>query len=147
MVAAQAVTTLTALDVVTLTLWGEARNQPIEGVIAVGCVIRNRVNDPQWWGTDYISVCRKPKQFSCWNSGVDPNHRAVMALVDRVQRGEAIVDPSYDECRWVADGIMRGMLRDRTTATHYHAVGVAPAWAKKAKLLERIGDHLFYDHV
>ena len=53
------------VDTVARTIAGEARGCGILDMIAVGAVIRERVLRPGWWGSDWISVCRKPSQFSC----------------------------------------------------------------------------------
>lgn len=66
------------------TIWAEARGEPLEGQIAVANVILNRARQGGWWGDDVVKVCRKPKQFSCWNNG-DPNRAKMngLGLVDR----------------------------------------------------------------
>lgn len=52
--------------VVARTLIGEARGQGLLDMLAVASVIRERVLRPGWWGTDWVSVCKKPWQFTCW---------------------------------------------------------------------------------
>ena len=62
-------------DILTRTLWGEARGESLAGQIAVAWTIRNRVNDGKaksGWGEGYACVCLKPYQFSCWNKNA-PN--------------------------------------------------------------------------
>ena len=61
------------------TIWAEARGEPLEGQIAVSNVILNRARQGGWWGDDVVKVCRKPKQFSCWNKG-DPNRAKMDGL-------------------------------------------------------------------
>ena len=64
----------------TLTLYGEASAEPIEGKVAVGCVVRNRVQTPNRYGSTYRAVCHQRAQFSCWwTFGGVPNYRRVMA--------------------------------------------------------------------
>ena len=55
------------LAVMALTMAAEARSDGPAGMGAVGCVIRNRVEHPGWWGRDWLGVCLAPWQFSCWN--------------------------------------------------------------------------------
>ena len=43
---------LTDTEVFAKTLWGEARGEGIIGMLAVACVIKNRINRPGWWGND-----------------------------------------------------------------------------------------------
>ncbi len=56
-----------------MTIYGEAEGQNLASKIAVGWVIRNRVeaNNPQW-GTTYEFVVKAPAQFDCWFPG--PNN-------------------------------------------------------------------------
>lgn len=51
--------------VLAQTMWGEARNDGIEGMRAVGHVIMNRIDSSQAnFGSDVESVAKKRKQFS-----------------------------------------------------------------------------------
>ena len=56
---------LSDLEVTLVTLFGEARGEPVEGLIAVGSVIRNRVKAARF-GSTYRAVCLARWQFSCW---------------------------------------------------------------------------------
>ena len=67
------------ISVMAGTLWGEARNQGDEGMIAVGNVIMNRVKAKSWYGDHIKGVCLKAWQFSCWNDD-DPNKEKILAL-------------------------------------------------------------------
>ena len=130
------------LDVLSRTIWGEARGEPLLGKIAVAYVIYNRVtmdlhgaSKPDWWGEGVIGVCQNPAQFSCWNE--HDNNRAKMLAV-------SADDDAAKECLYVALGVWLGHLSDPTAgATHYHAISVAPAWAKD-KAGQQIGNHVFY---
>jgi len=66
-----------AIDIVARTLAGEARGCNILDQLAVLVVIRERVKRPGWWGTDWVSVCLKKYQFSCWLP-TDPNYTVVV---------------------------------------------------------------------
>lgn len=156
---------LAALDdpqALALTGWGEARavprlvasHSPIEELVAVMCVVRNRVRRlPGPPGTgDYKAVCLKPAQFSCWTAASGANHAAVLAQAGLVVVPAlvAYLDPELRECLYLARGVISGALRDRTTgATSYYApaamipIGRVPAWAvDKPTLL--IGDQRFF---
>ena len=130
------------LDVLSRTIWGEARGEPLLGKIAVAWVIRNRVttdihgdNKPDWWGEGVIGVCQKPSQFSCWNEH-DNNLPKLLAV--------SADDDAAKESLYVALGVWLGYLSDPTAgATHYHATSVSPAWAK-GKPGQQIGNHVFY---
>lgn len=119
-----------------LNLYHEARSEPVEGIIAVGNVVMNRVKSDKY-PNDVCSVIkqgyesnRKNCQFSwyCDGSSDEPKNKKMwsvsVALADQIVRGK-VVDFS------------RG-------ATHYHATSVSPKWAKNLKKTTEIGYHVFY---
>ena len=127
------------IDVMTRTLWGEARGEGEEGMLAVGHVILNRVARGGWWGGTVYEVCRKPYQFSCWNTG-DPN-RLEMTTLD-------LEDVSMRECHWAALTVILGKHADNTEGScHYHTHGVQPDWSKGLRPVKWIGNHLFFNDV
>jgi len=141
---------LTDEQALTLTLWGEARSERIEGRIAVGCVIRNRMAKGQ---RSAKSICLAKSQFSCWWTwGGQNNYAAVMDWARKLSLGAAIPAKSVlDECAWIADGLLGNRVRDTVkTATHYYApaamlpAGRVPGWAKGLEPLAAIGGHLFF---
>lgn len=129
------------IDVLARTLWGEARGEGTTGMQAVACVILNRLRVARrkgkfWWGNDVIGICQKPYQFSCWNKS-DPNFRAVSA----VDAG----DVHFATAQRLARRVMIGVVDDVTEgATHYHAAGMVPDWARNEKPCAVIGRHIFY---
>ena len=126
-------------DVVIMakTIWGEARGESYEGKVAVGCVIRNRAEQPCWWGKSIAGVCLKKWQFSCWNSN-DPNSGKIAELSDDV------LSPFVD----IANSILEGSVDDPTSgATHYHTEAVDPKWAIGREATCEIGHHLFYKDI
>ncbi|MCP5367672.1 MAG: cell wall hydrolase [Hyphomicrobiales bacterium] len=132
------------VDVLARTIYGEARGEPVRGMEAVAAVIMNRVRlaeawDGYWWGRTVQEVCLKPWQFSCWNPG-DPN-RAKIQAADRD-------DPAFAACLRIACRALAGVLADPTHgATHYHAKGLEPAWARTRPHCAEIGNHRFYNNV
>lgn len=133
-------------EFVAVTLWGEARSEPIEGRIAIASVLRNRLRTGRW-GSTYETVCTAPMQFSCWTpAGGEVNYEAVRGLAGRITQGIAIDDPIYAESRWIADGLLRGIVIDRVQqATHYFvATTPIPQWAKGHVPTCRVGAHLFF---
>ncbi len=136
--------------VVALTLYGEARNEPIEGIVAVACVIRNRMRT-HYRGQTYREVCLAPWQFSCWKKeGGAANHAAVLALAASILNEQPIEDAAFRECAWVADGVRLDTLRDRVgRSRHYHAAALTPLpkWAVGQIPAYRIHHHWFYEGV
>ncbi|MGF1609740.1 MAG: cell wall hydrolase [Kiloniellales bacterium] len=124
------------VDIVARTIWGEARGEGNRGMQAVANVIANRAARPGWWGSDFISVCMKPYQFSAWNSN-DPNS----GKAARVTEADAQFRVALD----LAGKAVAGVLPDITGgATHYHTHAVSPGWASSLRKTADIGNHVFY---
>ncbi len=129
------------VDVLARTLWGEARGEGTQGMIAVANVILNRVKVAEskgsfWWGNNVIQVCQKPYQFSCWNRS-DPNFRKLQSVDES--------DLYFATALRVAGRAIIGCIDDITEhATHYHAAGITPYWAKGRTPIKIIGRHKFY---
>src|SRR5688500_14492498 len=106
--------TLSENEILGLTLYGEARSEPIEGLVAVGSVIANRASDgKQRWGTSIRGVCLQPFQFSCWNViGGQKNHARLVAMACAIAEKTAASHPLMEQCAWVALGIARKVLLD-----------------------------------
>ena len=127
---------LSDTEVLARTLWGEARNQGYDGMEAVACVIRNRAENPGWWGKTLRGVCLAPKQFSCWN-GDDPQFASMHA--------DAMAGPSIDTARRIASYIAG--IPDRVNgADHYctEAVVSKTKWARGRTPVAQFGTHLFF---
>lgn len=140
------------------TLWAEARSEPVQGIVAVANVIRNRVqadlgNDgkPDWWGEGYSGVCLAPKQFSCWTpAGGQRNYDRLLGLMQLFAAGTPITDAAQRECIGIAHLVMGDYLRDNTKgATHYHTAGMTPrpSWTKGTVPAVQVGGHVFYNDV
>ena len=128
-------------DVLARTLWGEARGEGPQGMKAVAAVILNRVRRADekgsfWWGNNIIQVCQKPYQFSCWNRS-DPNFKKLQAVDD--------TDLYFATALRIARRSVINQITDQTEgATHYHAAGISPYWARNEKPTAVIGNHIFY---
>lgn len=119
---------------VAATIWGEARGESSEGMLAVGCVIRNRVLNPGWWGEDWSSVCTAAKQFSCWWDRQGERVRCVDET-----------DARFVKCLEIAKKIISGEAKDVTDgADHYHTGAVSPSWSKGVNPIKVIGSHRFF---
>lgn len=129
------------IDVVAMTLWGEARGEGEQGMRAVACVIGNRTKrEGQQKG--YVAVCREFRQFSCWNEN-DPNRLQLEA----VRRNP---DNAFRLAAAIARQLIRGELEDFTFgATHYFAASIPqrPNWAKDKNPCFRLGKHLFFNNI
>lgn len=127
-----------AVHILAQTLWGEARGEGALGMECVANVILNRVcSGVKWWGTDVVSVCLAPWQFSCWNKN-DPN-RAKLLKAD-------VSLPSFSLALEVAGRALQGLLEDKTGgADSYHTTALTPPkWALGLVPTATIGHHVFY---
>jgi len=152
MTEAEIKTALTEYAALAATLWAEGRSEPIEGLVGIGWVIKNRLARHKRYRAaekTYKGVVLAPQQFSCWNPGTDVNHQRLMQISERVVRGESPSEAAWMECAWVAVGIIEHRLRDRTHgATHYLTADLyrspnAPLWSKRLDLMAELGAHVF----
>lgn len=126
------------VDVLARTLYGEARNQLLNGIIAVGYVIKTRSKERNQTITE---VCLAPLQFSCWNKN-DPNRKIIEFVgLDR---------PTFMTCFGVACLVITEELNNPVPgANHYHTITAPkntkwpPSWAKNMQIVQDIGDHRF----
>jgi N-acetylmuramoyl-L-alanine amidase len=128
------------VDTLARTIYGEARGEPFQGQVAVAWVVRNRVNAHSWYGSDVIGVCRKPLQFSCWNTN-DPNFGIIEAAT--------LDTPGFVVATGVACIVLTGNFPDPTNgATNYYASSIpAPGWAAAMVPTAEIGHHKFFKEV
>jgi len=124
------------IDCLALNIYFEARGEPIDGQIAVGHVVLNRVADSRYPN----KICEvvkqggpKPKhkcQFSWWCDGRSDRPRDVKA---------------WKESQELARVIFWGYSEDPTGgALWYHADYTHPAWGRKLARGPKIGRHHFY---
>lgn len=137
-----------AIDTLARTMWGEAQGEGDTGLAAVAHVVLNRVDAARWWGRDVVGVCRKPWQFSCWNSNdpVNPRVRAVTAADAIFARALEVAGQLLRLQRETHDERVR--LDPTGGATHYHSSRIPPPrWARGHPTCARIRNHLFYREV
>ncbi len=128
-------------------IWGEARGEPVEGQIAVACVVRNRLRmhalpTPRW-----RDLCLAPAQFSCFNAD-DPNYPKVQKAAAMLMTASPTAD--LQQALWIADGVMSGQAQDNTHgATHYVTLALyrtgAPTWAQGRPIRATIGSQVFLE--
>ena len=110
----------------------EARNQPVDGQLAVAEVILNRVQSDRY--PDDAWVINQFKQFSYTQDGKsddflkEPEQEAVIRAI------------------LVASEVLNGYGLG-ITSTHYHTTAVSPYWNKFYDYDGKLGDHMFYTMV
>ncbi|MEO1067025.1 MAG: cell wall hydrolase [Pseudomonadota bacterium] len=117
-------------------IYFESRGEPEEGQAAVAQVILNRVKNPTYPNT----ICGVVYQNKHWRNRCQFSF-ACDGIYDRVN----------DKGAWKrAVRIARDVTKGRTylpkvgDSTHYHATYVSPRWARKMKIVDKIGVHIFY---
>jgi spore germination cell wall hydrolase CwlJ-like protein len=131
------------VDAWARTVWGEARNQGVDGMAAVAWVILNRAQAHHQGAQTITQVCHAPLQFSCWNLD-DPNRK----LLDAVDFN----DPQFLDAFAICLSILEGHVPDPTGGARWYHTVATPAWAKDwppAWVIPGdpgvvIGDHVFY---
>src|SRR5580692_7000715 len=110
------------VEVASRTVYGEARGEVNDGMLAVAWVLVNRLKAGEWYsGKTLAGTCLKREQFSCWNP-TDPNYSILCNLKD--------TDLTLTACRNFALEAINGMGTDPTDgATFYKAVGTDASWA------------------
>ena len=87
-----------------LAMWREARGEGAAGMIAVGCVIRNRVKD---WQQSYRDVIVGKNQFTSVSVLGDPN--------------TVLFPLENDAVFGLAQDVVEGTQPDTTSGAHYYA--------------------------
>jgi spore germination cell wall hydrolase CwlJ-like protein len=114
----------TEFNCLAQNVYYEARNQPIEGQLAVADVTLNRMEDDRWPDT-ICGVVEQKYQFS-WV-------------------GEVKEEPRGKAWRVAQEVALQSLISsERINATHFHATYVNPDWACKKKKVKKIKDHVFY---
>ena len=140
------------IDTLARTLYGEARGEGKQGMIAVACVVVTRAmiadeymdahgtQHPLYGDGSLSSACQMPLQFSCWNQG-DPNRETIENVTGS--------DPSFLVALAIAQQAENDDLEDITdNATHYYAKGSpTPEWAIGKTACVTIGNHLFFNDI
>ena len=123
------------LECLAVVVFFEARDQPIEGQMAVAEVVMNRVESDRWPDT-ICGVVFQDKQFSFTHDGLSDK-------IDTYSSKNIIDWKAALVARAVALQVYEGG-GTQITSTHYHALSVSPSWTKHYKLDGRIGDHVFF---
>lgn len=150
------------VQALTLTLFGEVRHEPLEGILAVAAVVKNRTLQQQRFAPDYRGVCLAKSQFSCWwPFGGKSNFDTIMAIADIWLTKDIFTENfpqrrAFFQCKYIAEGVVTGKLYNRSVvgaSTHYYAPeamiprGRVPEWAKNRVPTATIGGHIFFEGI
>lgn len=137
------------IEILARTVYGEARGEVPAGQKAVMATILNRVRKGGWWGATIEDVCLKPYQFSCWNpktvGTTDKSEIANYNQMIHVTMEDELYAYIYQLAKTAVTDNGGYLINDLSNgATHYHAVGANPYWAKEMTKTAQIGNHIFY---
>ena len=127
------------LILLALCNWREARGQIWDAKRGQAWSVRNRVLNPTWWGTDWVSVITKPFQYSSFNAN-DPN----------AVKWPLATDTAWEACLAAATEAYAGTGDDPVSrATHYFDRSLdndPPSWARDASMVHvlNLGDFRFW---
>jgi len=128
------------------TILAEAGNQPFNGMVAVGEVIRERTRRKYNSDGSLIGTLLLPWQFSCWNQ--DPiNRRLMIRSLMLISLSATIPQGSINNAIAAWEASKTSNVSNK--AVLYHTVNIGPSWIKSPKVIKtvQIGDHLFYNEV
>ena len=123
-----------------LNLHQEARGEPLEGILAVGQVVINRMDSKRWPDT----ACGVIKQGKMKNGNM---------VYQFSWMGKTMKAIPYDELHnfiAIASGMLNGTIYYKDPyITHYYACSGTnrinkPHWAHAYKFVKQIGNHCFY---
>jgi N-acetylmuramoyl-L-alanine amidase len=128
------------IDIMTRTLFGEAKANDSQDATAIAHVIRNRYEyQRKAWGLTIAEVCLKPKQFSCWNTN-DPNRERI--------KGATAANSWFAQCYAIVKNVLDGLVPDPTSrSTHYHTPAVAPQWSRGKHPIYITNGHKFFNDI
>lgn len=141
-------TLYTSSEILGLTAYGEAQNQPVEGQIAILNVIRNRA---LFRASLLRTIALEDHQFSCWWDG-SKNSKQLYELAQALKQQGAVEDEILKQCLGLASLCVTGTLLDNTfDSTFYVEVALfntnPPTWAKGQMPNCRIGRHVFFKNI
>ena len=117
------------------TIRAEADNQPVEGKIAIGAVIRNRMRHRYFSDGTIHGTVLAPAQFSCFNTFAKARHIYLRLQVEDKLTMEAV---KAWETSAMVDPVDGAVL-------YFNPALASPQWDfTKLEEVRAIGDHTFY---
>lgn len=120
-----------------LMIWREARGEPLDGQLAVGFTVVERIRSGiKWWGTDVLSALFTKYQYSSLTAMRDPQLTTWPFSGDR----------RWQKCLSIADLILSGQAKNPAPgADSYYDISIKPpSWATTDKHVVDIGRLRFF---
>jgi len=139
-----------AMFCLALNAYWEARNQDMEGMIAVSQVVVNRVESEHYPDSVCQVVYQGPTRPSWKDKTIDypVRHRCQFSWYCDGKADEVpeVDTEAWDMARLAAFGVYFGRVENKVgDALWYHADYVTPGWASHKTETARIGNHIFYE--
>ena len=132
-----------ALICLALNVYYEARNQPLQGQMAVAEVVMNRVVSNKFPDT-VCEVVEEGPTYS-WKPDFPVRNRCQFSWYCDGKSDTPMEFEAWNTSVMVATNLLANVPpRILGGATYYHAADVSPPWMKEKIFIKRIGDHLFY---
>ena len=131
-----------ALVCLALNVYFEARNQPLQGQMAVAEVVMNRVVSMKFPDT-VCEVIEEGPTYS-WQPDFPIRNKCQFSWYCDGKSDMPMEVDAWETALVVAKDILANRPMVLKGATHYNAITVDPKWAKTKTFIIRIGDHLFY---
>jgi spore germination cell wall hydrolase CwlJ-like protein len=126
------------IECLARNMYFEAKNEPDEGIKAVGFVTMNRVADDSFPKTICEVVHQKTNKTCQFSWVCLPKKQLVIKDIDTYNR-------IYEMAKVIAMGQATNKLYDPSRGSlFFHAAYVSPSWRAKLKRKVRIGGHIFY---
>lgn len=131
-------------------IFWEARNQSIEGQVAVAWVTLNRMESDRFHG----SICRVVYQANRDANGNPIRNQCQFSWYcdgksDRIPRN-AVAQRAWEDAQLIADVVLLDWARQEVSpvqnATYYHADYVTPRWARQFTEVAVVDSHIFYEN-
>jgi len=131
-----------ALVCLALNVYYEARDQPLQGQMAVAEVVMNRVVNNNFPDT-VCEVVEEGPTYS-WKPDFPIRNKCQFSWYCDGKSDKPVEKEAWETALVVAKDIFANRPIILKGSTHYHAVSVRPKWSKTKTFVKRIGDHLFY---
>lgn len=131
-------------------IFWEARNQSIEGQVAVAWVTLNRMTAEQF----PMTICEVVRQGRRDAQGNMIRHQCQFSWYcdgksDRIPRN-AVAQRAWEDAQLIANVVLLDWARDEDSpvqdATFYHADYVRPYWANGFAVVATVDNHIFYSN-
>lgn len=121
-----------------LLIWREARGESITTQYQVGHTVKNRLENPSWWGKTWIEVITKKWQYS---SLTDPRDKQLTRWPNGLD------DNKFGQCLQIAYNIYFGnaVVPFPEADSYYDDSIKPPKWATPAKRLGKLDHIVFYN--